>query len=120
MRIVLTESQYNTLLRRLDDFSIIDRKFKLFLRKNSPCERNRYGKLSYPTFDRYFSRVNYKTVDDVVSKLVDEEILKFDGENDLELFKKVREEIREYIDNNLKEYAEEYYNQYKEKNCPNK
>lgn len=120
MRIVLTESQYKTLTRRLDDFVLIDRQFKLFLRKNSPCERNRYGKLNYPTFDRYFSRVGYKTEDDVVSKMVDKKILKFDGENDLGLFKKVREEIRKYIDDNLKEYTEEYYSQYKEKNCLNR
>lgn len=112
MKIVITESQYKTLIRRLDDFVLIDRQFKLFLRKNSPCV--------YPTFDRYYWKVEYKAEDDIVSKLEDRKMIKFDDKNGLELFKKVREEIRKYIDDNLKEYAEEYYNQYKEKNCPSR
>jgi hypothetical protein len=113
MKIIITESQYTTLIRRLDDFALIDRQFKLFLRKNSPCV--------YKTFDLYFFTVKYKTEDNVTSKLEDKKMLVyFNIKNGLELYKKVKEEISVYVDDNLKEYAEEYYNQYKEKHCLNR
>jgi hypothetical protein len=106
MQIVLTESQYNTLIRRLDDFVVIDRQFKYQLRQKIPC--------NFTDFEDYFNFVSYRTEDYVTNKLIENKIIEFD----LELSNKIRSEIENYIKDNFLEYAKEYYDYYKEKNCP--
>jgi hypothetical protein len=105
MKIIITESQYRLLMRRLDDFAMIDRQFKYQLRKESPS--------GWPDVQNYFDWVAYKTEDTVVYKLAENGLLKSKPEDELEIRKKIRSEIQEYLHNNLYEYAETYYNRNK-------
>lgn len=106
MKFVITESQYNLLVRRLDDFIKIDRQFKFQLRKRYPCD--------YSNFENYFDFVSYRTEDFIVNKLYEDGFI----DNNLELSTRLRKEIANYNENNMKEYAQEYYNMYIKKNCP--
>jgi siroheme synthase (precorrin-2 oxidase/ferrochelatase) len=106
MKMIISESQYNTLIRRLDDFAVIDRQFKYQLRKKLPC--------NFTHFEDYFNFVSYRTEDYVTNKLIENNIIKFE----FELSIKIRREIENYIKDNFSEYAKEYYDYYKEKNCP--
>ena len=106
MKIVLTESQYKTLTRRMNDFVIIDREFKLQLRKKSPC--------GYVGFDNYFDFVSYRTEINVIDRLFDDEGFEWE----LSLSIQLKHEVENYIKDNFKEYAKEYYDYYNKKNCP--
>jgi hypothetical protein len=110
MKIIITESQYRLLTRRLDDFAMIDREFKFLLIRNSPCW--------YPNVQRYFSSVAYRTGDNVVYKLNEDGLLKSKPEDESEILEKIRSEIREYLYSNFYEYVEIYYPKYRESNCP--
>ena len=109
MNILITESQYRLLMRRLDDFTMIDRQFKYQLRKESPC--------TWTDVQNYFSWVAHKTEDDIIYKLNQDDLLKSKPEDELEILSKIRNEIREYLYDNLYEYAEIYYRKYKKSNC---
>ncbi len=110
MKIIITESQYRLLARRLDDFVMIDREFKYRLRKESSC--------GWDDVQNYFSWVAYKTEDTVVYKLNEDGLLKSKPEDELEILRKIRNEIREYLYSNFYEYTEIYYHRNKESNCP--
>lgn len=112
MKILITESQYKLLTRRLEDFAMIDREFKYQLRKESPC--------GWRDFQNYFDWVTYKTEDNVLHLLVVQEGISdtIKPEDWLEFSKKIRSEIQEYIYSNLYEYTEIHYHKYKENNCP--
>lgn len=109
MKIIITESQYTLLMRRLDDFAMIDREFKYRLRKESSC--------GWDDVQNYFSWVAYKTEDTVVYKLNEDGLLKSKPEDELEILRKIRNEIREYLYSNFYEYTEIYYRRNKKSNC---
>ena len=109
MKIIITESQYRLLTRRLDDFAMIDREFKYRLRKESSC--------GWDDAQNYFSWVAYKTEDTVVYKLNEDGLLKSKPEDELEILRKIRNEIREYLYSNFYEYTEIYYSRNKKSNC---
>jgi hypothetical protein len=110
MKILITESKYKLLIRRLDDFAMIDREFKYRLRKESPR--------GWDDAQNYFSWVAYKTEDTVVYKLAENGLLKSKPEDELEILGKIRSEIAEYLYSNFYEYTEIYYRRYKESNFP--
>ena len=106
MQIVLTESQYKTLTRRMNDFVIIDREFKYQLRQKIPC--------NFTDFEDYFDFVSYRTEINVIDRLFDDEGFEWE----LSLSIQLKHEVENYIEDNFKEYAKEYYDYYNKKNCP--
>jgi hypothetical protein len=107
MRIVLTESQYSTLLRRFT-LSDIEDEFWYRLKIENPCD--------FESFDEFFRWVSYRTEDTILYKMTENEKLKLD----LEQSRKFREITQDFIYNNFSDVAKYYYDKYRKIMCPKK
>ena len=103
MKIILTESQYNSIMRR---FSLIEPEFDYRLKKENPCD--------YESFEDFFNWISYRTEDTILYKMKEKEKLKLD----LGQSKKLRDTIQEVINDNFKLSAKKHYNDFKKLICP--
>ena len=106
MKLQITESQYRTLLRRLEYSDQIEKEFDYCLKKEPPC--------GYSSFGSYFSHVIDRTGDALLYKITENDK---SIRGNMELLKKLVEEIYHYIKNNMEEYASDYYYVYSLTNC---
>lgn len=107
MKIVITESQYNALIRRFS-LSKIESEFEYRLKKDNPCK--------YESFDDFFNWVAWRTEDTIHYKIRENEKLNLD----LEQERNFRKMIQDFIYNNFSDVTKKYYNYYKRIHCPNK
>jgi hypothetical protein len=107
MKIVITESQYSALLRRFS-LSQIEDEFWYRLKKEDPCD--------YESFNDFLNWVSYRTEDTIHYKIIENEKLKLD----LEQERKFRKMILDFIYNNFSDDVKYYYDKYRKIICPKK
>ena len=107
MKIVITESQYNALLRRFS-LSQIEDEFRYRLKNDDPC--------AYESFDDFFNWVSYRTEDTIFYKIRNDEKLVFD-EKKSNNFKNI---IYGFVYDNFSDEGKRYYNKYRKSHCPYK
>ena len=105
MKIILTESQYNALIRRFS-LSDIEDEFWYRLKKEDFCE--------YKSFEDFFNWISYRTEDTILYKIKENEKLKLD----LEQTKKFRKMTQDFIYDNFSDDAKYMYDKFRKLVCP--
>lgn len=110
MRIVLSESQYNTLFRRYVTFVPLGELVDLFISFLDP--RN------YETFDLFYTKLKEHTTDRIIRDMLRKDMLDTTDyvNNETEnLVEKIKNDVHSYIDNNLKDKIEDVYKRHSKK-----
>ena len=107
MKIVITESQYSALIRRFS-LSKIEDELWYRLKKEDPCD--------YESFDNFFNWISYRTEDTIMYKIIENEKLKLDIEQE----RKFRKMILDFIYNNFSDDAKYFYDNFRKLVCPGK
>jgi hypothetical protein len=107
MKMIITESQYSTLLRRFS-LSQIEDKFRYRLESDNPCR--------YLSFDDFFNSVSHRTSKTILARLDLDDKLDFDTEK-VDNFKNI---IYDFVYDNFSDEGKRYYNKYRKSHCPYK
>lgn len=110
MKIVITESQYNTLLRRYVTFVPLSELVDLFI--------SFLGPRNYETFDLFYTKIKEHTTDRIIRDMLTKDMLDTTDyvNNDSEdLVQKIKNDVHSYIDNNLKDKIEDVYKRHSKK-----
>lgn len=110
MKIIITESQYNTLFRRYFTFVPLGELVDLFISFLDP--RN------YETFDLFYIKVKEHTTDRIIRDMLRKDMLDTTDyvNNETEnLVEKIKNDVHSYIDNNLKDKIEDVYKRHSKK-----
>ena len=115
MKIIITESQYNTLFRRYVTFVPLGELVDLFISFLNP--RN------YETFDLFYTKLKEHTTDRIIRDMLRKDMLDTTDyvNNETEnLVEKIKNDVHSYIDNNLKDKIENVYERHSKKKSKNK
>ena len=110
MKIIITESQYNTLFRRYVTFVPLGELVDLFISFLDP--RN------YETFDLFYIKLKEHTTDRIIRDMLRKDMLDTTDyvNNETEnLVEKIKKDVHSYIDNNLKDKIEDVYKRHSKK-----
>jgi hypothetical protein len=110
MKLVITESQYNTLTRRYVTFVPLDELVDLFISFLDP--RN------YETFDLFYIKLKEHTTDRIIRDMLRKDMLDTTDyvNNETEnLVEKIKNDVHSYIDNNLKDKIKDVYKRHSKK-----
>lgn len=110
MKIVLNESQFDVLARRIGKFSKIKFHLDVQLERRPACD--------YNSFENYLEWITYKTEDNLINSLRKSGSINWENNQGLELFRILRVEIKEYILENYTNHIFKYYTKYREHYCP--
>ena len=110
MRIVLTESQYNTLFRRYITWIPLDKLVNLFLVHFDPR--------SYETFDLFYTKIKEHTTDKIIRDMLTKDMLDtadYVNNESEDLVERIKNNVHSYIDNNLKDKIKNAYERHSKK-----
>lgn len=114
MKIIVTESQYSTLLRRYASNLPIEEMVDYFL-DFLPIEK-------YKTFESFYSKIKNHVTFRIKHDMLNKGTVSTTDyvNNETQEVSKVEEQVNKYIDNNLKDKIEEYYTKHSKKRKKNK
>jgi hypothetical protein len=110
MRIVLTESQYNTLFRRYITWIPLDKLVDMFLVHFDPR--------SYETFDLFYTKIKEHTTDKIIRDMLTKDMLDttdYVNNESEDLVERIKNNVHSYIDNNLKDKIKDVYKRHSKK-----